>query len=139
MDHKTRKFDMIEQQTEPHAHPEIEVHDDDGQTDRLTRRLRIQDSHLREHGYTPGCPRCALHRQGLHARAKHSRHNEDCKSRIYKAIKASGKHQAKDDDHRLRTREPKTPRDEPQQPTDGLPPDADMDDEPRYLSQKSRY
>ena len=85
MDFKTKDFDVIEEDAAPHNHPEVV--EDPEVDDVASRRLRIGMEHLREYGFTPGCRRCELHRQGLHARAKHARHDEACRSRIYKAIK----------------------------------------------------
>ena len=85
MDTKTQHFDVIEQDDEPHVHAEP-VDDPEAESQGF-RRLRITQDHMRLHGYSDGCPRCNLHQQGLHVRAKHLRHSEACRSRIYNAIK----------------------------------------------------
>ena len=87
MDYKTKDYDIIEEDVSPHTHSE-EAEDPEAD-DSSSRRLRISPKHLREHGCTDGCKCCQLHRQGLHARAKHMRHDEACRSRIYQAIKGA--------------------------------------------------
>ena len=84
MDYKTKEFDVIEEEAAPHTHPEAT--EDAEVEEASSRRLRVTVEHLKDHGYTTGCRRCELHRQGLHVRAKHSRHDEQCRSRISRAI-----------------------------------------------------
>ena len=87
MEVKTQQLNIVEEEHESQAHPEAaKGHDGDRSA---SRRLRILDHHLKEFGYSDGCPRCNLHRQGLHARAKYIRHGEECRQRIYNAIKAT--------------------------------------------------
>ena len=102
MDFKTKDFDIIEEDIAPHTHPEV-VEDVEPE-EIASRRLRISMEQLREHGFTPGCRRCELHRQGLHARAKHLRHDKLCRSRIYQAIKAAKGQVGEEEDKRLEQR-----------------------------------
>ena len=85
----------------PMAHPEA-VEDPEDEIKR--RRLSITLEHLRAHGYTPGCRRCELHRQGLHVRAKHTRHDEVCRSRVYRAIRAAKGQASEEENPRLESR-----------------------------------
>ena len=87
MDYKTREYDVIEEDAAPHTHPEPA--EDQEAIEFASRRLRLNFGHLKTHGYTPGCRKCHLHQQGLHARAKLIRHDEACRSRIYRAIRAA--------------------------------------------------
>ena len=79
-----------------------------------SRRLRINFEHLKAHGYTPRCRRCQLHRQGLHAQAKHLRHDEACRSRIYRAIRAAKGEVTEEEERHLQARDkPSKARNEP--------------------------
>ena len=86
MDYKTKDFDIIEEDMAPNTHPEAAEDQDIDESS--IRRPRISMEHIQKHGLTPGCRRCELHRQGRHVRAKHLRHAEACRSRIYGAIEA---------------------------------------------------
>ena len=126
MDFKTKDFDIIEEDTAPHTHPQAA--EDQEMDESSIRRLRISMEHFRKHGLTPDCRRCELHRQGLHVRAKHLRHDETCRSRICRAIKAEKGQVSEEEDKRLESRvksskqvnEPKTeiPLNEPETPKD---------------------
>ena len=106
MDFRTKEYDIIEEDQAPHLHPE--PNEDAEAVEPSSRRLRITNGHLREYGYTPNCRRCELHRQGLHARAKHLRHDEECRTRVYRAIKAAKGNVGEEEEKRLRTEEPRT-------------------------------
>ena len=133
MDFKTANYDVIEKAEDPHAHPSAKAQRDAKDPDAASRRLRITDNLLRQHGYTKGCRRCDLHRQGLHARAKHLRHDEVCRSRIYLAVKELKGSQGEEEDKKLEIRlpkkhepktiEPETPKDLPMEVEDLEPED----------------
>ena len=133
MDFKTASYDVIEEADDPHAHPSADAPADAEDPDAASRRLRITDNHLRQHGYTNGCRRCDLHKQGQHSRAKHMRHDEVCRSRIYLAVKEARGNQGEEEDKRLESRlpkkhepkpiEPETPRDLPMEVEDVEPND----------------
>ena len=88
MDFKTKNLDIIEQSQEPQAHArsEQEVEDVDVSGPK-GRRMQVGWKQLQDYGYSDGCSRCSLHRQGLHQRAKQHRHSESCRSRIYRAMR----------------------------------------------------
>ena len=113
MDFKTRNLDIIEQYPEPHAHTSdgVEAHDDESMPAAKGRRIQISWKHLQDFGFTSGCHRCSLHRQGLHARARHSRHNEACRTRIYNEVRANTRNMQPDEERRLevKTKPPKEP------------------------------
>ena len=131
MDYKTKEYDAIEEETSPHTHPE-DMEDQEMDVS-ASRRLRVTPELLAEHGHTSGCRRCELHKQGLHARAKLSRHSEACRSRIYKSIKDLKVQRDEREDKQLetRTKSPKTS-DEPKtvEPVSNTPKDTPMDAEP---------
>ena len=87
MHYKTKDDDINKEDAAPHEHPEA-VEDIEAKEIKR-RRLSISMELLREHGYTPGCRRCELHRRGLHASGKLSRHDEACRSRMYRAFRAA--------------------------------------------------
>ena len=145
LDFKTKDFDIIEEDVAPHAHPEASEEQEVDESS--IRRLRITMEHLREHGHIPNCRRCNLHRQGLHARAKHLRHDEACRSQNYQNIKAAKSQVGEEEDKRLESKvkssnqvnEPKpdapvevpvTPKDESMEaaPAEDLEPSADAGD-----------
>ena len=106
MDFKTKYYDIIEEAEDPHQHASTDGPADAEDPDAASRRLSIRYAHLRQHGFTPGCRRCEMHRQGLHARAKHLRHSEACRSRVYLAIREA-KGNSDEEDKRLEVRRPK--------------------------------
>ena len=109
MDYKTKHLDIIEQGPEPHEHApgeDVDVGDGD---EHKKRRMQVSWQNLQDYGFTPNCPRCSLHRQGLHARAKHSRHNEVCRSRIYQEIRANLRTVDPEDEKRLEVKRKPTP------------------------------
>ena len=137
MDYKTKHLDIIEQGPEPHAHAPNEEDDAEDETmPPKRRRMQVTWKNLQDFGFTPNCPRCSLHRQGLHARARHSRHNEVCRSRMYQEIRANSRAIDPDDERRFEIKrkpidEPKT--DEPacETPRDlGNRDDTAMDEAP---------
>ena len=69
------------------------------------RRLKIFDADLKKLGYTDGCPRCAYVKRGQMVRAKGTRHSEQCRDRVYQAMREAGVDKIKqaDEDHSERT------------------------------------
>lgn len=116
MDYRTKDYDVIEEDAAPHSHPEPV---EDPETEEIERRrLRITFEHLKTHGYTQGCRRCQLHKQGLHTRAKHFRHSETCRSRIYRAARAAKGVVTEEEAKRLQARDkPSKDRHEPKPET----------------------
>ena len=114
MDFKTKEYDSIEEDVSPHTHPDDR--DDQDLVERENRRMQISYPHLRQYGFTDGCRRCELHKQGLHARAKHLRHSEECRSRIYRAIKAEKGQVGEEEDKRLEVKHKPKPLKEPDEP-----------------------
>lgn len=88
MNFKSQNLDVIEKDSDPHAHPE--EHDESMVENRSTRRLQISEKHLADFGYTDGCPRCSAQRLGRHVQARDLRHNARCRQRIYEAIRQTG-------------------------------------------------
>ena len=88
MELKTQNLNIIEEDIDPHAHPE--EHDDKDVEKIETRRLQISMKHLRDFGYTESCPRCAAHRSGNQQKAKRLRHTPACRKRVYQAIREAG-------------------------------------------------
>ena len=87
---KSRKQDIIEEDPERHAHP---VGDGEPQTSdnlRAPKRLRIFDADIKKFGYTEGCPRCDFVRKGQNMRARGTRHNEECRERLYREMREAG-------------------------------------------------
>ena len=126
MDYKTREYDVIEEDASPHSHSEPA--EDPEMAEIELRRLRITFEHLKAHGYTTGCRKCQLHRQGLHVRAKHFRHDETCRSRIYKAIRAAKGVVSEEEEKRLQVKDkPSKVRHEPKPEAPAEVPDAPKD------------
>ena len=124
MDYKTKDYDAIEEDAAPHQHPE----DLDGEIIREARRLQISYQHLRQHGFTNGCRRCEMHKQGMHARAKHLRRNELCRSRIYRAIRDAKGQSGEEEDKRLEIKHKPLKNHEPNtDPAPATPADLPMD------------
>ena len=125
-DFKTKDYDVIVEDASPHTHPGDR--EDPEITERETRRLKISYELLLRYGFTPRCRRFGPHRQGLHARAKHLRHDEACRSRIYRAIKEEGGNAGEEEEKRLeiKTKPPKAS-DEPKEPVPDTPADAPME------------
>ena len=122
MDFKTRNLDIIEQGPEPHAHSSEDPAnaEDDSAPLAKGRRIQVTPQHLQEYGYTPGCHRCLMHRQGQHARAKHSRHNETCRNRIYAEIRSTQNLQP-EEEQRLAAKAQKEPKRKEAIPEDAQP------------------
>ena len=81
-------LDQIEESTEPHTHPEPSG--DAEELSRQGRRLRVLDADVRKYGLTETCQRCEYLRQGRDALARGVRHSEECRERIYDALRADG-------------------------------------------------
>ena len=60
-DYKSRHQDLIEEDPDPHSHPEPKPEDD---AIKISMRLKIFDSDLKDVGYTENCPRCTVVRRG---------------------------------------------------------------------------
>ena len=105
---KTKNMDVIEEDSDPHSHPEPQPSDAEA---RSPRRLKIFDSDLRTFGYTEGCPRCEFVRKGQNLRARGARHNEECRHRLYEAMREAGVEKMKradmEDSTRTLTKKPK--------------------------------
>ena len=84
---KTRAQDVIEEDPDPHNHSEPKVTDGDKKS---MRRLKLYDKDLAGFGYTEGCPRCDFVRRGQLVRARGVRHTEECRERIYDAMRKAG-------------------------------------------------
>ena len=85
---KSGALDKIEESAEPHTHPEPVSDGADAQ--RQSRRLKLMDSDVKRFGLTDSCPRCAYLRQNQPMLARGVRHNEECRERIYEALRAAG-------------------------------------------------
>ena len=85
---KHGSMDRIEEDPEPQAHPDPNV--DSGSTARQGRRLRVLDSDVLKYGYTDSCQRCEYLRQNKAILARGTRHNEECRERLYDAMRADG-------------------------------------------------
>ena len=85
---KVRAADHIEEEIEPHKNLDDDLADVDEQG--LPRRLTITMADLRAHGFSEHCMKCQMHSQGNHARGLLLRHSEDCRARIYKAMRDAG-------------------------------------------------
>ena len=81
-------LDQIEESNEPHTHPEPSG--DAEELSRQGRRLRVLDADVRKYGLTETCQRCEYLRQGRDALARGVRHSEECRERIYDALRADG-------------------------------------------------
>ena len=60
-DFKSKTQDLIEEDPEPHSHPDPQP-PKEGQ--RAPKRLRIYETDLKNFGYTDGCPRCNFIKHG---------------------------------------------------------------------------
>ena len=87
MEFKIGNLDRIEEESDPHAHPEPSP---DGNEARQIRRLRIMDADVRKHGFTDSCQRCEFLRQNKALQARGTRHNEECRERMYEAMRVAG-------------------------------------------------
>ena len=84
---KTKAQDIVEEDPDPHSHPEPKSSDADP---RAPRRLKIYDKDLGTFGYTSGCQRCDCVRKGQLLRARNLKHNEECRKRLYEAMREAG-------------------------------------------------
>ena len=64
LDFKIGALDKIEEQHDPHAHPEPEIDPPEADESLQRRRLQISDADVVKHGYTDSCHRCRLLQQG---------------------------------------------------------------------------
>ena len=124
---KSGALDKIEESADPHTHPEPAA--DAGDTQRQSRRLKLMDSDVKRFGLTDSCPRCAYLRQNQPLLARGVRHNEECRERIYEALRAAGAEKIQradlEDSSRTATKTRK-PRDPPPDP----PPEEKIEDVP---------
>ena len=99
---KTKAQDTIEEDPDPHAHPEPKPADADP---RSMRRVKIYDKDLVRFGYTEECQSCDFVRRGQTLRASGVRHHEECRKRLYEAMREAGleKIQRADDEAPART------------------------------------
>ena len=107
-DFKTRTQDVIDQDPEPHSHPEPSP--DEGAT-RVSKKLKIFDSDCDDFGYTENCQRCSFVQRGQSLRARGTRHCEECRKRLYEAMREAGNEKLKradlEDANRTRTQSKK--------------------------------
>ena len=85
---KVGALDKIEESADPHNHPEPEA--DNADAPRQLRRLKLLDRDVRKYGLTESCQRCEYLRQNKPLLARGVRHNEECRERIYDALRAAG-------------------------------------------------
>ena len=78
---------MIEEDPEPHDHPEPSP--DDGAI-RISKILKIFHSDLKDVGYTENCQRCTFVQGGQSLGARGTRHSEECRKRLYEAMREAG-------------------------------------------------
>ena len=109
--YKSHHQDVIEEDPEPHSHPEPKPGDD---AIRISKRVRIFDSDLKDFGYTENYPRCTFVRCGQPLRARGTRHSEECRASLYDAMREAGTEKLKradlEDEHRTRIQPEKIPR-----------------------------
>lgn len=97
--------DAIEQDPAPHVglqpdktkdeHTDESL-DADAHDPQPPRRMQIKRPDLEKHGYTDGCPKCTLHRSGLHQAAGGAHRSELCRQRLYRRMCESGDARAQD-------------------------------------------
>jgi hypothetical protein len=66
MDINTKGLDAIETDPNPQDHAIVEEEAEVAYLTPERRRLRITYKDLKDHGFTPSCPRCSLHSQNQH-------------------------------------------------------------------------
>ena len=115
---KSNALDHIEESTEPHSHPEPNA--DAEEVAHQSRRVKVMDADIKRFGFTNSCQRCQYLRQGRLVLAKGVRHNEDCRERIYDALRQAGDDKVKRadlaDSGRTVTRAKKRQQDPPEPP-----------------------
>ena len=94
-DCKSNTQDLIEEDPEPHSHPDPQT-PKEGQ--RAPKRLRIYDADLKTFGYTDGCPRCNFIKRGQTVLAGGTRHDEECRQRLYHEMREAGTEKLKSAD-----------------------------------------
>merc|ERR1712107_534615 len=77
-------MDAIDGHQDPHTQP---YGDGESISDPARRRVEITFANLQRHGSTPMCPRRSLHAQGKHRRARHHRHTESCRAKLYRGLR----------------------------------------------------
>ena len=88
MEFRMNTMDRIEEETDPHTHPDPVAETAEAQ--RSGRRLRVFDNDVRKYGFTDSCQRCEFLRQGKNILARGTRHNEEYRGRIYDAMRLDG-------------------------------------------------
>ena len=84
-DHSLQTDDFIEAEIDPHRHDEtVPEETEDVQ---VPRRMKLLLKDLRTHGFTRGCPKCMFHEAGDKRRATVAKHSEECRLRMYKAMR----------------------------------------------------
>ena len=86
-EYKSRNQDVIEEDPDPHNHPEPAPAE---KPQRPPKRLKIYDADIKRFGYTEGCPRCNFVKRGQLVMAGGTRHNEECRQRLYEAMRDAG-------------------------------------------------
>ena len=81
-------MDRVEEETDPHAQSDPAAETTEIQ--RRGRRLRVFDNDVRKYGFTDSCQRCEFLRQGKNILDRGTRHNEECRGRIYDAMRIDG-------------------------------------------------
>ena len=101
-DSKSRNQDIIEEDPDPHSHPDPQT-PKEGQP--APKRLRIYDADLKNFGYTDGCPRCNFIKRGQIVLAGGNRQNEECRHRLDHEMREAGTEKLKraDLEHASRT------------------------------------
>ena len=127
---KAGSMDKIEESTDPHAHPEPEPVDENQDVGRQSRRLKLFDADVKKYGMTDSCQRCDYLRQNKPLLARGVRHNEECREKIYEALRAAGSERVQradmDDQSRTSTKVRK-PREPPAEPNpEDKPKDVEM-------------
>ena len=135
MSFKAGTLDRIEESADPQSHPDPV--DGEQNESRQTRRVRVFDNDVKRYGYTGSCPRCQALRRGSNIVARALRHNEECRERIYEALRADGVRKVRDadltDTSRTQTRARRPPDARVQEPERAAPVDDQpvLTDEPR--------
>ena len=84
----SKHMDLIESQPDSHAHPDRDLQGDPDPPSRRRVKITLQD--LKQHGFSPNCPRCGLHQSGHHHRTRFRHHTELCRHRIHQRLGSAG-------------------------------------------------